>query len=79
MLTSHLRRQFQVRAYLDTYLDATEFFGCWKKFYSATRRNYWGGLESDPVTLFSNGVDGREEWMYTVIVVPEVDDTVRVH
>jgi len=65
-----------VRAYLDTYLDSTEFFACWSKDFPATRRNYWGGLESDPVTLYANGVDGSEDWMYMVVVVPMVEDEV---
>lgn len=75
--TTYDPHAIQVRSYLDTYLESTEFFGCWKKFYPATSRNYWGGLESDPVTLYANGVAGREDWMYMVIVVPEVDDAVR--
>lgn len=54
-----------------------EYFSCWSKAFPATQRNYWGGLESDPVTLYENGVNGRELWMYMVVVVPEVDDEVR--
>lgn len=67
-----------MRAYLDTYLDSTQFFACWSKDFPATQRNYWGGLESDPVTLYANGVDGGEDWMYMIVVVPAVDDKVRV-
>ena len=65
-----------MRAYLDTYLDSTEFFACWSKAFPATQRNYWGGLESDPVTLYANGVDGGEDWMYMIVVVPKVDSEV---
>lgn len=66
----------QVRAYLDGYLDPGEYFRCWRKLQPATRRNFWGGLESEPVTLYGNGVSGREDWMYMVVVVPVVDDAV---
>lgn len=66
----------KVRAYLNTYLDSSEFFVCWRKAFPATQRNYWGGLESDPVTLYANGVDGGEDWMYMIVVVPTVDDEV---
>lgn len=68
----------KVRAYLDTYLDSTEFFACRSKAFPATQRNYWGGLESDPVTLYANGMDGGEDWMYMIVVVPTVDDKVQI-
>ena len=68
----------KVAAYLGgSDADADEYFGCWRKFFPATERNYWGGLESEPVTLYANGVDGSEVQMYVVIVVPEVDDEVQ--
>lgn len=66
----------QTRVYLHGYTESNEYFECRRKKYPATERNYWGGVESEPVTLYSNGVDGREAWMYAVIVVPEVDDAV---
>lgn len=68
----------KVRAYLDTHLDSTQFFACWSKAFPATQRNYWGGLTSDPVTLYANGVDGGEDWMYMIVVVPTVDDQVQI-
>lgn len=52
------------------------FFACWSKAFPATQRNHWGGLESDPVTLYTNGVNGGESWMYMVIVVPAVNTEV---
>ena len=67
-----------MRAYLDTFGDSTQFFACWSKAFPATQRNYWGGLESDPVTLYANGVDGREDWMYMIVVVPTVDNEVQI-
>ena len=67
---------YKVRAYLNGYSKPMEYFACWSKQFPATERNYWGGLQSEPITLFANGVDGREAWMYTVIIVPEVDDQV---
>lgn len=67
-----------MRAYLDNYLDSTQFFACWSKAFPATQRNYWGGLQSDPVTLYANGVDGREDWMYMIVVVPTVNDQVQI-
>ena len=63
--------------YLDSSDSATgEYFKCWHKFFPATERNYWGGLESAPVTQHANGVDGSETQMYVVVVVPDVDDEV---
>jgi hypothetical protein len=29
--------------------------------------------QQDPITLYSNGVSGKEEWMYIVIIVPIKD------
>lgn len=62
-----------MRGYL---LGYDGFFACWSKAFPATQRNHWGGLESDPVTLYTNGVNGAESWMYMVIVVPAVNTEV---
>lgn len=68
-----------MRAYLASKLEPKEYFNCWSKFFEATERNYWGGLDSSPVTLYANGVDGGEEWMYIIIVVPEVNGKVNTY
>lgn len=62
-----------MRGYL---LEYDGFFACWSKAFPATQRNHWGGLESEPVTLYTNGVHGGESWMYMVIVVPAVNTEV---
>ncbi len=49
---------------------------CYTKTFSYTEINYFGGLESNAVTLYSNGVTGDEEYMYVAVAVPHMDDVI---
>ncbi len=64
------------RVRLDGLTLVDEFMRCYTKTISYTRINYFGGLESDTVTLYSNGVMGSEEYMYVALAVPHMDDVI---
>ncbi|CAM9220023.1 unnamed protein product [Chrysoparadoxa australica] len=62
------------RAYLADLTELSEYMRCYSKHFSKTKRNYYGGLDEDPIMLYTNGVSGNEEYMYMALVVPDVDD-----
>jgi hypothetical protein len=62
------------RLYLFGLAEPGDYMKCRKKRLASTLRNHYGGLESPPVTLYSNGVTGHEEWMYVAIALPAMDD-----
>ncbi len=64
------------RVRLDGLTLVDEFMRCYTKTFSYTRINFFGGLESDTVTLYSNGVSGDEEYMYVALAVPHMDDAI---